>query len=116
MASYASGRQQAVGLRRVTDLTLVGVTEEHGDLVLERIAVGNHLLVGGDNMDLALAHHVAGMFAERGVKLNPWQSVPLWHSCRMAKEALLSGSGQETYPISILTGQPADRRDRLARG
>lgn len=85
-----------------TDLTLVGVTEEHGDLVLERIAVGNHLLVGGDNMDLALAHQVAGMFAERGVKLNPWQSVSLWHSCRMAKEALLSGSGQETHPISIL--------------
>lgn len=85
-----------------TDLTLVGVSEEHGDLVLERIAVGNHLLVGGDNMDLALAHQVAGMFAERGVKLNPWQSVSLWHSCRAAKEALLSGGAQETYPISIL--------------
>jgi hypothetical protein len=85
-----------------TDLTLVGVSEEHGDLVLNRIAVGNHLLVGGDNMDLALAHQVAGMFAERGVKLNPWQSVSLWHACRSAKEALLSGGGQETYPISIL--------------
>ncbi len=48
-----------------TDLTLVGVEEEHGDLVLERMAVGNHLLVGGDNMDLALAHWVAGQLAGR---------------------------------------------------
>jgi hypothetical protein len=85
-----------------SDLTLVGVSEEHGDLVLERIAVGNHLLVGGDNMDLALAHQVAQRFAERGVKLNPWQSVSLWHSCRTAKETLLSSDGPETYPISIL--------------
>ena len=51
-----------------TDLTLVGAAEEQGELVLRRIAVGNHLLVGGDNMDLALAHHVAGRFAEKGVR------------------------------------------------
>ena len=50
-----------------TDLTLVGAAEEQGELVLRRIAVGNHLLVGGDNMDLALAHYVAGRFAEKGV-------------------------------------------------
>ena len=48
--------------------------------MLRRIAVGNHLLVGGDNMDLALAHFVAGKFGEKGVKLDPWQSVSLWHS------------------------------------
>ena len=64
-----------------TDLTLVGAAEEQGELVLRRIAVGNHLLVGGDNMDLALAHFVAGRFAEKGVQLDPWQSVALWHSC-----------------------------------
>src|SRR5690606_23304592 len=46
-----------------TDFTLVGVSEENGELVLNRLAVGNHLLVGGDNMDLALAHHVAGLFS-----------------------------------------------------
>ena len=74
-----------------TDLTLVAVAEEGGELVLRRMAVGNHLLVGGDNMDLALAHFVAGRFAEKGVKLDPWQSVALWHSCRTAKEALLAG-------------------------
>lgn len=86
-----------------TDLTLVGVAEEVGELVLRRIAVGNHLLVGGDNMDLALAHHVAGRFAEKNVKLDPWQSVALWHSCRDAKEALLApGKAAETHRISVL--------------
>ena len=54
-----------------TDLSLIAVSEEDGELILERMAVGNHLLVGGDNMDLALAHHVAGMFADKGVSLDP---------------------------------------------
>ncbi len=85
-----------------TDLTLVGVREDQGELVLERLAVGNHLLVGGDNMDLALAHHVAGRFAERGVKLDPWQSVALWHSCRTAKETLLAAGGPDEHPIAVL--------------
>jgi molecular chaperone DnaK (HSP70) len=85
-----------------TDLTLVGVTEADGELVLERIAVGNHLLVGGDNMDLALAHHVAGLFAKQDVNLDPWQSVALWHSCRTAKETLLSPDGPQEVPISVL--------------
>ena len=85
-----------------TDLTLIGVVEEEGQLSLRRIAVGNHLLVGGDNMDLALAHHVAGLFAEQGTKLDPWQSVALWHSCRAAKESLLCEEGPATYSISVL--------------
>jgi molecular chaperone DnaK (HSP70) len=85
-----------------TDLTLVGVTEESGNLELERLAVGNHLLVGGDNMDLALAHHVAGRFAEKKVQLDPWQSVALWHSCRNAKEAVLSPGGPKKHSIAVL--------------
>ncbi len=87
-----------------TDLTLVTVAEEEGELVLRRMAVGNHLLVGGDNMDLALAHFVAGRFAEKGMKLDPWQSVALWHSCRNAKETLLAseGAAKDKYPISVL--------------
>lgn len=84
-----------------TDLTLVEVAQESGELVLLRAAVGNHLLVGGDNMDLALAHFVAGLFAEKGVQLDPWQSVSLWHSCRNAKESLLSPGGPETQTISV---------------
>ncbi len=85
-----------------TDLTLVGVAEEGGELVLRRIAVGDHSLVGGDNMDLALAHFVAGKFGEKGVQLDPWQSVSLWHSSRAAKEALLAVGGPKKHPISVL--------------
>lgn len=85
-----------------TDLTLVGVDQEGGELMLRRIAVGDHLLVGGDNMDLALAHFVAGKFAEKGTKLDPWQSVSLWHQCRTAKEALLSEGGPKKHPLSVL--------------
>ena len=85
-----------------TDLTLVAVEEEAGELLLRRLAVGDHLLVGGDNMDLALAHLVAQEFAQKGVDLDPWQSVSLWHSCRQAKEALLSDQGSETHSISVL--------------
>ena len=85
-----------------TDLTLISVEEEAGNLELNRVAVGNHLLVGGDNMDLATAHVVAEKFAEKGTKLNPWQSVSLWHSCRKAKETLMSPSGPETHSISVL--------------
>ncbi len=85
-----------------TDLTLIRIAEQDGDLELDRQAVGNHLLVGGDNMDLTLAHLVADQFAEQGVKLDPWQSVSLWHSCRTAKETLLAGDGPETHTISVL--------------
>lgn len=85
-----------------TDLTLVSVAEEGGELALVRRAVGNHLLVGGDNMDLALAYHVAGRLAERGTKLDPWQSVALWHACRNAKESLLAPDGPDTHTVSVL--------------
>ncbi|NMC20682.1 MAG: Hsp70 family protein [Thermogutta sp.] len=85
-----------------TDLTLVGVAEESGELTLRRLAVGNHLLVGGDNMDLALAHMAARLFAEKGTSLDAWQSVSLWHACRQAKEALLADDGPAEFPITIL--------------
>lgn len=85
-----------------TDLTLVEVKEEDGELMLERLAVGNHLLVGGDNMDLALAYAVVGLFAKKGVNLDPWQSVSLWHACRTAKETLLTADGPKKHPISVL--------------
>lgn len=85
-----------------TDLTLIRVEEQGGELSLNRLSVGNHLLVGGDNMDLALAHFVAKRFEEKSVKLNAWQAVSLWHSCRKAKESLLSANGPERETISVL--------------
>ncbi|MHB8861788.1 MAG: Hsp70 family protein [Pirellulaceae bacterium] len=85
-----------------TDLTLIEATESAGGLQLQRLAVGDHLLVGGDNMDLALAYHVAEKFAAEGHKLDPWQSVALWHACRNAKETMLASAGPETHSVSIL--------------
>ncbi|HEV3340121.1 MAG TPA: Hsp70 family protein [Pirellulales bacterium] len=85
-----------------TDFTLIGVGQESGELTLERLAVGNHILVGGDNMDLALAHFAAGAFSQKGVQLDPWQSVALWHSCRNAKETLLDANGPKKHPVTVL--------------
>ncbi|NLF67946.1 MAG: Hsp70 family protein [Candidatus Anammoximicrobium sp.] len=85
-----------------SDFTLVKVGEEKGELILQREAVGNHLLVGGDNMDLTLAYHAAEVFGNKGVKLDPWQSVSLWHACRTAKETLLAADGPNSHAISVL--------------
>jgi hypothetical protein len=85
-----------------TDLTLVRVAEEQGELVLRRVAVGEHLLIGGDNMDLALAYHASQQFEKKGVKLDPWQSVSLWHQCRLAKEALFAPGAPKKHPLSVL--------------
>jgi molecular chaperone DnaK (HSP70) len=85
-----------------TDFTLITVSEENGELALRRVAVGPHTLVGGDNMDLALAHFAGSAFADKGVNLDPWQSVSLWHACRTAKEALLAEKGPKKHPVAVL--------------
>ncbi len=85
-----------------TDFSLIGVEAEDGELTLRRLAVGDHLLVGGDNMDLSLAHLAQGQFAARGVEVDAWQSVALWHSCRMAKERLLGAEAPERQGVSVL--------------
>src|SRR5439155_8486603 len=78
-----------------TDLSLIAVSEEAGQLVLTRVAVGDHILLGGDNMDLALAHFAAQQFAQKGIKLDQGQMHMLWHSCRLAKETLF---GRDVLP------------------
>ncbi len=85
-----------------TDLSLVLVGEEDGALSLTRVAVGNHILLGGDNMDLALAFSVRGALAKDGKKLDAWQLRGLVQSCREAKEGLLSSDGPAAVPISVL--------------
>jgi molecular chaperone DnaK (HSP70) len=85
-----------------TDLSLIAVSEEAGGLVLERVAVGDHLLLGGDNMDLALAHAVAAKLARDGHKLDGWQMRSLWHSSRAAKERLLADEKAASEPIVVL--------------
>jgi len=85
-----------------SDFSLINVSDNDGDLLLERIAVGDHLLVGGDNMDLALAYSVSRQMAVKGTKLDSWQMRGLWHSCRKAKENVLSDPEKNNYPVTIL--------------
>ena len=79
-----------------TDLSLIRVTEENGDLQLTRIAVGDHILLGGDNMDLALAHNLA-----RDRKLDSSQFASLTYACRQAKELLFADAKLQKAPISV---------------
>ncbi|MDM8523920.1 Hsp70 family protein [Desulfococcaceae bacterium HSG8] len=87
-----------------SDFSLISVSEEDGELVLERTEVGNHLLIGGDNMDLALAYSVFKRMFQKGKRLDAWQMRALWHSCRKAKETILSNPEMEDYPVTILGG------------
>ena len=86
-----------------TDFTLIAVTEQNGELQLERVAVGEHILLGGDNIDLALAHTVAGELAAKGTKIDGFQLQALWNNCRLAKEKLLDPeSNADEVPVTIL--------------
>lgn len=87
-----------------TDFTLIAVTEKSGELQLERVAVGEHLVLGGDNMDLAVARYVEQGFTQKGIKLDVIQFHSLWQQCRRAKEALLANdtSIPEEHPLTIL--------------
>jgi hypothetical protein len=84
-----------------TDFSAIAVRESGGALELHRIAVGDHILLGGDNMDLALAHLVRSKLEGEGKALDPWQSQALVHAVRSAKEALLGRADLEAAPIVI---------------
>lgn len=84
-----------------TDFSLIAVTEREGALELNRVAVGEHILLGGDNMDLALAHRLRHTLAETGVALDRWQFQALTHGCRTAKEALFADAALESLPVVI---------------
>ena len=85
------------------DFSLIAVTGKDGNLALERVAVGEHLLLGGDNMDLALAHDVSEKLAAAGSVLDDWQFLALVQSTRAAKESLLSDPSLKEVPIAIPT-------------
>jgi hypothetical protein len=84
-----------------TDLSLVAVTEDEGNLTLNRVAVGEHILLGGDNMDLALAYRVKAKLAQEGKELQPWQIQAITHACRDAKEQLLLENDIDSVPITV---------------
>jgi hypothetical protein len=82
-----------------TDFALIAVEEDAGALALRRIAVGDHILLGGDNIDAALAHHAAASFG----KLDTMQMHALHQQCRVAKERLLAeGNVEDEVALTIL--------------
>jgi len=85
-----------------TDFSLIMVSEESGELTLKRVAVGDHILLGGDNMDLALARFLQQRLEASGHRIDIWQLQVLWHQCRMAKEKLFESPKTQTLPIALL--------------
>jgi hypothetical protein len=82
-----------------SDFTLVQVGEGE---TLRRIAVGDHLMLGGDNMDAALARKAEEQMTSGGRKLSPTQFSELLQASRAAKESLLSPQAPEIYNLSVL--------------
>ena len=86
-----------------SDFSLIEVKDDgSGNLSLERVAVGEHILLGGDNMDLALAHHLAGKLTAEGKKLDAGQQRALVAGARRAKEQLLGDATLDAAPITLL--------------
>src|SRR5450830_604954 len=88
-----------------TDFSLIDVTFDGEEPQLARTGVGNHLILGGDNMDLALAHLVETRMAagsEGGMRLSAARLSQLMERCRAAKELLLSRDAPEKTTVTLL--------------
>jgi len=84
-----------------SDFSLIAILERDGNLEPHRVAVGDHILLGGDNMDLALAHLVARKLQAGGTQLDGWQMRALTYACRGAKEHLLADANAAAWPIVV---------------
>ncbi|HYX92284.1 MAG TPA: Hsp70 family protein [Myxococcaceae bacterium] len=84
-----------------SDFSLITVVDRGGDLELHRLAVGDHILLGGDNMDLALAHALSQKLAAEGKKLDAWQFTALTHAARQAKEQLFADPKLEVLTVAV---------------
>ncbi|MDR3097935.1 MAG: hsp70 family protein, partial [Paraburkholderia sp.] len=85
-----------------TDLTLIKVHVENGEPQLSRIGVGNHLMLGGDNMDLALAHLAESRLAGADSRLSAASLSQLVERCRVAKEQLLGDAAPDAVGVTLL--------------
>src|SRR5215203_5764664 len=83
------------------DFSLIAVTDAGGDLELERISVGEHILLGGDNMDLALAYTLHARLEAEGKALDAWQFQALVHAASDAKITLFEDTALPEAPIAI---------------
>jgi len=84
-----------------TDFTLIQVEVTSEGPSLRRIAVGDHILLGGDNMDAALARHAEERLLTDSRKLSATQWTQLVQAARAAKEALLSDHAPESHGIAV---------------
>jgi molecular chaperone DnaK (HSP70) len=96
-----------------TDLTLVRAELRAGRPVFTRLAVGDHLLLGGDNMDLAVARLAEPRLTGGGAggRLDAAAFAALVLACREAKERLLAEGGPEVFPVAVV-----GRGSRLVQG
>ena len=84
-----------------TDFSAIAAVEKEGSLELVRVAVGDHILLGGDNMDLALAYVVRQKLTADGKEVDRWQMSALTHASRVAKERLLGDASLASAPIAV---------------
>ena len=84
-----------------TDFSAIAALEQDGAFELVRVAVGDHILLGGDNMDLALAHVVRQKLLAEGKEVDRWQMSALTYACRAAKESLLGDAALASAPIVV---------------
>ena len=85
-----------------TDFSLITVSDDNGDLALKRVAVGDHILLGGDNMDLALARLLQQQLEAAGHRIDNYQLQALWYQCRSAKEYLFEHPKAEKQDVTLL--------------
>ncbi|MBM4321172.1 MAG: Hsp70 family protein, partial [Deltaproteobacteria bacterium] len=84
-----------------TDFSLIAVVDQDGELGLQRVAVGDHILLGGDNMDLALAHLLQQKLERAGKTVDRWQALALTHGARLAKETLFADPALPAAPVTV---------------
>ena len=85
-----------------SDFTLIRVRRASDDRVqFHRVAVGEHLILGGDNLDLALAAHLEKKLVGEHGKLEPRQWSVLVRSCRAVKELLLSDNPPDSTTVNV---------------
>ncbi|MFI3122758.1 MAG: Hsp70 family protein, partial [Methylococcales bacterium] len=85
-----------------TDLTLIKVEAGEKEPKLTRIGVGDHLMLGGDNLDLALAHTLESRLTGDEKRLSAAELSQLLEQCRQAKEKLLAEDAPESVKVTLL--------------
>ena len=84
-----------------TDFSLIAVTDNNSTLELDRISVGEHILLGGDNMDLALAYTLQAQLEAEGKSIDAWQFLALVHAASKAKVGLFDNDSLTEAPIAV---------------